>query len=140
MWANPAFRRSWCSDIDYDDPATFHGSEYFKRLEADCQGFRHHGQAAVPGKPEHETMHLQAGGDGLNMQFVGCHSAQVFGLRCEDLHPDDSYKRMAWRIVLLVEGPKECTNLNHALQPLVDEFRKYSPVRSTPGESGLQMV
>jgi hypothetical protein len=137
MWANPKFRRSWCSAVDYDDPASFHGSQCFKQLDAECGGFRRHGQPATAGGSEHETMFMQAGGDGLNMNIFGCHSAQVFGLRCEDLHPDDAYTRLAWRIVLVVEGPKECTNLNHALQPLVDEFLRYSPILSAPGESTL---
>jgi hypothetical protein len=127
MWSDPAFRRSWCSAVDYKDPASYHGSECFKGIEADCGSFRHHGKPASPGRPQHETMHLQGGGDGLNMNIFGCHSAQVFGLRCEDLHPDDSYRRMAWRIVLVVEGPRECTNLNSALRLVVDEFVQYSP-------------
>jgi hypothetical protein len=131
----------WCSTVDYDDPASYHGSEAFKGLEADCGGFRRHGQLPSPDTPLYETMHLQCGGDGLNMNIFGCHSAQVFGLRCEDVHPLHAFRRIAWRIVLVVEGPRECTNLNSALQPLVDEFIRYSPTgtSSVSRERVLQM-
>jgi hypothetical protein len=58
---------------------TFHESKYFQGLEADCRGFVRHRQQPVAGGPEHGTMFLQVGGDGLNMNIFGCYSAQVFG-------------------------------------------------------------
>jgi hypothetical protein len=82
--------------------------------------------------PQHEPMFIQVGGDGLNMNIFGCYSAQVFGARCEDLHPDDAYKKSGWRILLVMEGPQECTNLNQALKATVDEAMRSSPM--LPGE------
>jgi hypothetical protein len=72
-------------------------------------------------------MHLQLGGDGLSMNIFGSYSAQVCGVRCEDMHPDDAYTRMAWRILYIVEGPKECANHNQILQPTIDTALRYCP-------------
>jgi hypothetical protein len=127
MWSNSDFRKSWCSEIDYKDPATFHGSKAYRQTEEDCGGLLRHGRQPVAGGPLHETMHLQLGCDGLNMHIFGCYSAQVCGVRCEDLHADDAYTRKAWRVLYIVEGPKECTNHNQILQPTINAAIRYSP-------------
>jgi hypothetical protein len=127
MWACSKFRKSWCSEVDYNDPASFHGSKAYFQTEDDCGGLLRHGCEPVPGGPQYETMHIQLGGDGLNMNIFGCYSAQVFGVRCEDMHADDSFTRMACRVLYVVEGPKECTNHNHILQPTIDAAMRYCP-------------
>jgi hypothetical protein len=127
MRTSSDFRRSWCRDINYDDPASFHGSKAYRQTEPDCGSLLRHGDLPVEGGPKYETTHLQLGGDGLNMHVFGSYSAQVCGVRCEDLHPDDGYSRMAWRILYIVEGPKECTNHNQILQPTVDAAMRFCP-------------
>jgi hypothetical protein len=76
---------------------------------------RHRCQPVVCG-PQQDTVHLQLNVDVLNMNVFGSYSAQVCGVRCEDIHPDDAYSRMAWRIACIVEGPKERANHNQILQ------------------------
>jgi hypothetical protein len=127
MWSCSDFRKSWCNGINYDDPTSFHGSKAYRQTEADCGGLLRHGDEPEDGGPEYETMHLQLGGDGLNMHIFGCYSAQVCGVRCEDLHADDAYTRKAWRILYIVEGPKECANHNQILQPTINAAMRYSP-------------
>jgi hypothetical protein len=107
-----------------DDPSTFHGSEAFRLLDADCAG-------ALTRRDIH-TVLLSIGGDGVQLLNWGCRTATVIGMKCEDLPPELVQKGVAIKPLMVIEGPQEPSVLNHALQGAASFFVEHAP--STNGK------
>jgi hypothetical protein len=59
---------------------------------------------------------------------LGIWKASVLGLCCEDLPPHLSHTGVAWRPLIIVEGPKEKSNLDGILRATLDTFIRHAPV------------
>jgi hypothetical protein len=113
-----------------DDPSTFHGSEAFKQLDADCAG-------ALTREDIHSVL-LSIGGDGVQLLNWGCRTATVIGLKCEGLPPALVQKGIAIKPLVVIEGPQEPSVLNHVLQGAASFFLEHAP--STNGKGVNQSL
>jgi hypothetical protein len=130
MFSDCKFRQAWHGyrASVWDDKEGFHGGHAGQRLVQLLDG--RFGANRPPGCAD--TLLLEIGGDGVQLS-LGNHTTMVMGVRCEDLPPEVSHSKTGWRILLIVEGPKECTNLNYVLQPTVDKLLELCPRISGAG-------
>ena len=126
MFQNPAFRRWYQADRPYTDPTSFFASQAFKAYDEATGG------RVGPGRPANvaPTVMLQLGGDGVSLLNFGQRTATVIGVRCEELPGEVSQSHMAWRPVIVIEGPKEVTVLHNILANMVSQLQKHAPVQS----------
>jgi hypothetical protein len=124
MFSVDKFRQAWHSyrTSVWKDKEGFHGGPAGQRLVHLLEGRL--GPSRAPGCAD--SIILEIGGDGVQLS-LGNHTTMVMGVRCEDLPPNLSHSKTGWRILLIVEGPKECTNLNYVLQPTIDKLLEFCP-------------
>lgn len=138
MFQDPAFRKEYMQPRNYDDPTSYHACDAFKAYDDAAGG--NVGQNRPPGFPA--TCMFQLGGDGVSLLNFGQRSATVIGVRCEELSGDVSQTHMAWRPVIIIEGPRETTNLRHILANTVQQLCNHSPMANpgmvVPGGGSMQ--
>lgn len=126
MFADPKFRLLYDNGRcrKYDDNTTYFGSEAFRRYDGKALG------RVGPGRPQGvlPTIMLQVGGDGVSLLNFGNRTATVIGIRCEELPPEASQSNLAWRPVIVVEGPKETTALNGIMANTIRQLQEHGPV------------
>jgi hypothetical protein len=74
------------------------------------------------------TILFEIGGDGVQVLNFRQRTVSVLGIRCMDLPLHLGHTRFSSRPLIAVEGKKEKCALTCILQPVVEEFKKYSPV------------
>lgn len=126
MFQDPNFREHYQQPRRYDDPSSYHASQAFKDYDR-AANYRC-GQARGEGIPA--TCMFQIGGDGVSLLNFGQRTATVIGIRCEELPGEASQSNMAWRPIIIVEGPKETTNLKHILRDTVTQLCMHAPMGS----------
>lgn len=108
----------------YGDASTYFGSEAFRVYDATAFG------RVGPGRPHGvlPTIMIQLGGDGVSLLNFGNRTATVIGIRCEELPEEGSQSNLAWRPVIVVEGPKETTALHGIMAQTIRELQEHAPV------------
>lgn len=124
MFADPTFRSLYEKGRNYTDPASYFASNAFRAFDGDCHG------RVGPDRPinVHRTVMLQFGGDGVSLLNFGQRTATVIGVRCEELPPEFGHSRLAWRPVIVVEGPKEPSNLSGIMARTIQALQAHGPV------------
>ena len=125
---DPHFRAAHGRGRQYTDPSNFFASKAFKELDGLCNNLIG-SQRPADISP---TSVWQIGADGVRLITFGQRSAMVFAVRCEELPADMAYTSNAWQPFLIIEGPKEPTNLSHVLRNTVKTLCKHAPIPS-PG-------
>ena len=110
------------------DTETFWGSQQFKNLDADSAG--------ALTSAEWRTVLFSLGGDGVDLVNWGNRTATVLGLKLEDLPSHRVQTGAAVAPLIVIEGPKEPSNMRHVNDLVVDVFEKYAP--SSDGMSAHQ--
>lgn len=124
MFKDPAFRARYKQPRAYDDPTCYFACEAFKAYDAAADGKV--GRNRPPDFPC--TCMFQLGGDGVSLLNFGQRSATVIGVRCEELSGDVSQTRLAWYPVIIIEGPKDPTNLQYILEDTVKQLCRHAPM------------
>jgi hypothetical protein len=124
MYRNKEFADDCGKHRDYGSDTSFFHSKAFHRLDRRCNG--RIGQGRRPEEPSTSVWEL--GGDGVELMTFGTRKAAVLGLRCEELPPHLSHTDISWRPLIIVEGPREKTNLDGILKAPIDTFIRHAPV------------
>ena len=103
----------------YNDDQSFWGSPAFQHLNSALGGRLT--QTDSPFK----TLVFGIGIDGVQLLNWGSRTATVVGLKCEDLPPSLAFKNSATFPVMIIEGKQEPHVMNHALQLVIDFFKKH---------------
>lgn len=123
MFKSPRFRELYHEGRNYDDPASYFASRAFKEYDKAANG------VVGAARPDHvkPTVMLQLGGDGVSLLNFGQRTATVIGVRCEELTGEASHSHLAWRPVIVIEGPKETTVLHNIMASTVNMLRRHAP-------------
>jgi hypothetical protein len=124
MYMNKEFMDNCGRHRLYDSKTSYFNSEAFRHLDRRCNN--RIGAAQNPDDPF--TSVWQLGGDGVELMTFGIQKASVLGLRCEYLPPHLSHTTVAPRLLIIVEGPKEKSNLDGILTATLDTFIRHAPV------------
>lgn len=124
MFQNPKFRRMYRTGRRYDDPTTYFGSPAFKAYDAAMN------ERVGENRPNHvpPTCMFQLGGDGVSLLNFGQRTATVIGVRCEELPGEVSQSHLAWRPIIVIEGPKETMVLHEILAATVRQLQAHAPM------------
>ena len=123
MFQNPKFRQMYRTGRRYDDPTTYFGSPAFQAYHAAMneQVGQNRSNNVAP------TCMFQLGGDGVSLLHFGQRTATVIGVRCEELPGEVSQSHLAWRPIIVIEGPKETTVMHKILAATVRQLQKHEP-------------
>lgn len=124
MFKDPAFRAGYKQPRAYDDRTSYFACEAFKEYDAAANGKA--GMHRPPNSPP--TCMFQLGGDGVSLLNFGQRSATVIGVRCEEMPGDVSQTRLSWRPVIIIEGPRETTNLQYIMEDTVKQLCMHAPM------------
>lgn len=127
MFQNPRFREQYRKGRRYHDAASYFCSDAFREYDR-ASGFRV-GQQRPQGFPP--TCMIQVGGDGVSLLNFGQRTATIIGVRCEELPPESGSTMMAWRPVIIIEGPLETTVLHEILHDMVQLLCQHAPMKHT---------
>lgn len=117
MFCNPEFVKARGRDRNTNDPATFYGSPMARKLNTELrQGLF---------SPDWSAYTL--GFDFVKLFNLRDHSSGIVALRCEDLSPMLRGKKEFTRVVMVIPGPKEPSNVDIYMGMLLREFREYGP-------------
>lgn len=124
MFADPKFRAYYRLPRPYTDPGSYFCSRAFKDYDHKAGGI------VGPGRPHWvpRTVMLQFGGDAVSLLNFGNRSATVIGIRCEDLPGEVCQTNLAWRPLIIVEGPKETTVLSGILARTIGSLQEHAPM------------
>lgn len=125
MFKNSKFREQYQHDRPYDDPTSYFASAAFKAYDTAANGRvgKDRPAAVAP------TCMLQLGGDGVSLLNFGQRTATVIGIRCEELRGEFSQSHLAWRPIIIIEGPQETAVLHNILEATVNKLRMHAPLR-----------
>lgn len=125
-FANQKFREAHGLGRDYDDPASYFGSEGFRILD-EVMGFKV-GKHRLPATSP--TSMWKIGADAVNLITWGSSKHTAYGVCCEELPPDMGTTNSAWGVVVVIEGDEEATNQRYCLERTVQVLKKHAPMRS----------
>ena len=121
-----SFRNAHGRGRNHSDPSSYFASKAFLALDEKC------GWKLGRWRPGDCTASSlwQIGADGVRLITFDQRTATVYAIRCEELPANMGCIRAAWQPFLIVEGPKESTNVTHILSSTIKTLCKHAPIRS----------
>lgn len=117
LFGNPEFVAARAQSRDTTDPSTFYGSPVAAAMN----------QATGGALFQHTTSAYSLGFDFVKLFNLRDHSSGVVALRCEDLSPVLRGKKEFTRVLMIIPGPKEPSNVDIYMELMTREFAAYGP-------------
>ena len=126
MFKGSKFRDQYHQPCKYEDPTSYFAKAAFRAYDSTANG------RVSKDKPDHvfPSCMLQLGGDGVSLLNFGQRTATVIGVRCEELCGEFSQSNLAWRPVIIIEGPKETMVLHNIMKATIDKLRRHAPMKN----------